>query len=75
METILFGYHTYNSQLTAKESFVYIKSRQIKPGLIPQGAEYCAGESCATVSNQRILFEDISRPEEEVVNDSMRLLA
>ena len=73
METILFGYHTYNSQLTAKESFVYIKSRQIKPGLIPQGAEYCEGESCDIVSNQLILFEDNRKLEKYVLNNKIRL--
>lgn len=67
------GYHTYNSQLTAKESFVYIESRQIKPGLIPQGAEYCEGESGDIVSNQLILFEDDRKLEKYVLNNKIRL--
>ena len=52
---------------------MYIKSRQIKPGLIPQGAEYCEGKYGDIVSNQLILFEDDRKLEKYVLNNKIRL--
>lgn len=61
------GYHTYESQVKALDSFAYARSRQIKPGLIPRGAEYCEGEYGDIVSNQLILFENLEKLEKYVL--------
>lgn len=75
------GYHTYESQVKALDFFAYnwYWSRildsfacdwsQIKPGLIPRGAEYCEGEHGDLVSNQLILFENLEKLEKYVLKN------